>query len=128
MCLHDDDHSSSPLGQQTPQARSADERPQNARPGRRTFLRTAGLAGAGAAALGAVAAGPAAAAGAVNRPNRGREADAGWHPDQDSPRFTLAVMPDTQFLYWGTQGSINPEPQEESFRYIIANSGRGSAG
>ena len=37
-------------------------------------------------------------------------------------------MPDTQFLYWGTQGSINPEAQEESFRYIIANSGRGLDG
>jgi hypothetical protein len=35
-------------------------------------------------------------------------------------------MRDTQFLYRGTQGSINPEPQEESFRYIIANSGTGS--
>ena len=30
-------------------------------------------------------------------------------------------MPDTQFLYWGSQGSVNPEPQEESFRYIIDN-------
>ena len=45
-------------------------------------------------------------------------------PDADSPWFTLAVMPDTQFLYWGTQGSINPEPQEESFRYILANNGK----
>lgn len=39
---------------------------------------------------------------------RAREADAGRNPDQDSPRFILAVMPDTQFLYWGTRGSINP--------------------
>jgi hypothetical protein len=46
-----------------------------------------------------------------------------WQPDPDSPRFTLAVMPDTQFMYWGDQGSINPEPQEESFRYIIGESG-----
>ena len=35
-------------------------------------------------------------------------------------------MPDTQFLYWGSQGSINPEPQEASFRYIIDNSGDAS--
>jgi hypothetical protein len=36
-------------------------------------------------------------------------------------------MPDTQFLYWGSQGSVNSAPQEESFRYIISNSG-GRAG
>jgi hypothetical protein len=92
-------------------------------PDRRGFLRTAGLAGVGAAALGAVTAGPAAAAAAG--PAAGL--DAGWNPDPDGPRFTLAVMPDTQFMYWGSQGSVNPEPQEESFRYIIANSGKGSA-
>ena len=70
-------------------------------------------------------AGPAAAA--VSASNTAQDAGAGWNPDQDSPRFTLAVMPDTQFLYWGSQGSINSEPQEESFRYVIANSGDGSA-
>jgi hypothetical protein len=32
-------------------------------------------------------------------------------------------MPDTQFLYWGSQDSVNRAPQEESFRYIIDNSG-----
>jgi hypothetical protein len=52
---------------------------------------------------------------------RARNADAGWNPDQDSPRFILAVMPDTQFLYWGTRGSINPEPQEESASPTAAN-------
>ena len=93
-------------------------------PNRRAFLRTAGLTGAGVAALGAVTAGPAAAAGDAPAAGLG----AGWNPDPDSPRFTLAVMPDTQFMYWGSQGSVNPEPQEESFRYIIANSGKGSAG
>jgi hypothetical protein len=90
-------------------------------PGRRAFLRTAGLAGAGAAALGAVTAGPVAAASAAPASSRGLAA--GWNPDPDSQRFTLAVMPDTQFLYWGSQGSVNPEPQLESFRYVIANSG-----
>ena len=30
-------------------------------------------------------------------------------------------MPDTQFLYWAGQNSVNREPQEESFRYIIGN-------
>jgi Concanavalin A-like lectin/glucanases superfamily/Calcineurin-like phosphoesterase len=90
-------------------------------PGRRAFLRTAGLVGAGAAAVGpltAVTAGTASAAVSRSQVDIGR-----WNPDPESPRFTLAVMPDTQFLYWGSQGSINPEPQEESFRYVIDNSG-----
>jgi hypothetical protein len=30
-------------------------------------------------------------------------------------------MPDTQFLYRGSQNSVNRTPQEESFRYIIDN-------
>src|SRR5580693_2227094 len=95
-------------------------------PNGRAFLRTAGLAGAGvagAAALGVATVSPASAAGATAAGRAG----AAWNPDPDSSRFTLAVMPDTQFLYWGSQGSVNPEPQEESFRYIIANSGKGSA-
>src|SRR3984885_2597595 len=96
-------------------------------PNRRAFLRTAGLAGAGAATLGAVTAGPAAAASAATGGRSLASLGADWNPDPDSSRFTLAVMPDTQFLYWGTQGSVNPEPQEESFRYIIANSGSRSA-
>jgi hypothetical protein len=92
-------------------------------PNRRGFLRTAGLAGAGAAgaaALGAMTASPASAAAVDTRASRRA---GGWDPDTESQRFTLAVMPDTQFLYWGSQGSVNPEPQEESFRYVIANSG-----
>src|SRR5215472_15147058 len=126
MCLHDGYSSSSQLSNgHSPHDHPSDGQPSTG-PGRRTFLRTAGLAGVGAAAFGAVTAGPAAAA--VSSSNAAQNADAGWNPDQDSLRFTLAVMPDTQFLYWGTQGSINPEPQEESFRYIIANSGKRSAG
>jgi hypothetical protein len=42
---------------------------------------------------------------------------AAWRPDPDSPQFTLAVMPDTQFLY--SYPSITPEPQLASFRYIL---------
>jgi hypothetical protein len=94
--------------------------PPNWKPGRRAFLRTAGLAGAGAAALGA---GTAASASATTTNEAGAAKTGEWKPDAESLQFTLAVMPDTQFLYWGTQGSINPEPQEESFRYIISNSG-----
>jgi hypothetical protein len=89
-------------------------------PDRRTFLRTAGLAGAGAAALGSLPL-PAFAADTRQRRNVGR-----WNPDPDSLQFTLAVMPDTQFLYWGSQNSINSVPQEESFRYVINNSGNQS--
>jgi hypothetical protein len=121
MCLQPYDSSSKQASDGTcSHDHSSTEQPP-AGPGRRSFLRTAGLAGVGAAALGGLTAGPAAAA--VISPSAARNADAGWNPDQDSSRFTLAVMPDTQFLYWGTQGSVNPEPQEESFRYVIANSG-----
>ena len=87
---------------------------------RRSFLRAAGLAGAGAAALGAGALGagglldPQPALAAINNESFGRSA---WQPDADSPRFTVAVMPDTQFLYFAP--SIMPEPQLASFRYIV---------
>jgi hypothetical protein len=81
---------------------------------RRDVLRTAALAGAGAVAAGSLGtAAPAQAAETAER--RGRQ------PDPASAQFTLAVMPDTQFLYWGSQNSINPAPQEASFRYIIDN-------
>src|SRR5690242_7768217 len=116
MCLPDGDNSSQPSNGHAPHAHShspeGHEGQPSAGPGRRSFLRTAGLAGVGAAALGAITAGPARA---DTTANAAQTAGGGWNPDQDSPRFTLAVMPDTQFLYWGSQGSINPEPQEESF-------------
>jgi hypothetical protein len=83
---------------------------------RRGFLRSAALAGAGAAALGPLGAVPAFG-------DESRRADGRWQPDPVSRRFTLAVMPDTQFLYWGSQHSIDPAPQEASFRYVIDHSG-----
>lgn len=86
-------------------------------PSRRGFLRTAALAGAGAAAFGGAA--PAFAADTQG----GRTGAGRWNPDPDSRQFTLAVMPDTQFLYWGSQNSVNPAPQQESFRYVIEHSG-----
>ncbi|MGV9349605.1 LamG-like jellyroll fold domain-containing protein [Streptomyces spiralis] len=105
MCTHADTPSHEPAGQS-----------------RRGFLRNATLAGAGAAALGigapllgAPAADAAGSAGAGT-----------WNPDPEALQFTLAVMPDTQFLYWGSQDSVNRTPQGESFRYIIRNSGRGT--
>lgn len=92
---------------------------------RRAFLRNAGLAGAGAAALTTVGAGAASAA--PDRPAQPDSPGTGrWNPDPDSPQFTLAVMPDTQFMYWGSQGSVSPAPQQASFRYIIEQSGDSS--
>jgi hypothetical protein len=87
---------------------SPHHRPDESRSGasRRSLLLGAGLAGAAVAGLAAVA--PASAAG---RPS--------WQPDTDDPRFTLVVMPDTQYLFDGA--SIHPAPVEASFRYLLAN-------
>ena len=87
--------------------RDHDEAPTG--PSRRAFLRSAALAGTGAAALGTLS------AAATGNPG----GDGRWEPDPAGPQFTLAVMPDTQFLYWGSQNSIHPAPQEASFRYIV---------
>nr|WP_206326759.1 LamG-like jellyroll fold domain-containing protein [Streptomyces sp. S3(2020)] len=40
-----------------------------------------------------------------------------WRPDTDSRRFTLAVMPDTQYLFDGP--SIDKAPVEASLRYFL---------
>lgn len=80
--------------------------------GRRTFLHTAGLVGAGVAMTGLEAAPPAAAAPA----SRAAGAPA-WHPDPDSLRCTVAVMPDSQYLF--DSESIHPAPVEASFRYLL---------
>ncbi|KAA2250976.1 Tat pathway signal sequence domain protein [Solihabitans fulvus] len=79
---------------------------------RRSFLRATGLAGAGAAVLGLAGVAPASA--------EDQSADSSgqsWRPDQDNPRFTLAVMPDTQYLF--DQDSIHPAPVEASLRYLL---------
>src|SRR5689334_3501296 len=99
MCLPDGDNSPSQPSNGHASHEHSPSRQSPTGPGRRGFLRTAGLAGVGAAALGAITAGPALAA---TPSNAAQNAGAGWNPDPDSPRFTLAVMPDTQFLYWGT--------------------------
>lgn len=93
--------------------------------GRRDFLRNAALTGAGAAAVsvGSAALGGAPAF-AADAPDAAKTGKVGpWRPDPTALQFTFAVMPDTQFLYWGSQDSVNRTPQEESFRYIINNSG-----
>jgi hypothetical protein len=83
----------------------------DARLSRRMVLRGAGLAGAGAAALGLLPALPAAAAPAGQLP--------ALRPDPDSPRFTLAVLPDTQFMFDEDRG--NPAPLNATLRWILAN-------
>jgi hypothetical protein len=81
-------------------------------PNRREVLRSAAVAGVGAAAFGSLAA---------SAPVVARET--ANDRDHAAPQFTLAIMPDTQFLYWGNQNSINPAPQLESFRYVIESAG-----
>ncbi|SDS28830.1 LamG-like jellyroll fold domain-containing protein [Microlunatus soli] len=88
---------------------------------RRGFLRGAALAATGTAAVvGEAAIGRTPALADDNERSAGTGS---WRPDATAEQFTLAVMPDTQFLYWGSQDSIDRKPQEESFRYIIDNSG-----
>ncbi len=84
---------------------------------RRSFLRAAGLAGAGAAALGAGAGGLLDSQSALAAINPQTLGSGRWDPDGERPRFTVAVMPDTQFLYFAP--SIMPAPQLASFRYIV---------
>jgi hypothetical protein len=75
---------------------------------RRTVLRTAGLVGIGTVAASTKAS-------AANAASADRTAS--WRPDPDSPRFTLAVMPDTQYLFDADR--IHPEPLVASFDYIL---------
>ena len=78
--------------------------------GRRSFLRATALLGAaataGVALPGVAEAAPISAAG-----------KASWRPDTASRRFTLAVMPDTQYLFDGP--SIDKAPIEASLRYLL---------
>ncbi|MFF3918596.1 LamG-like jellyroll fold domain-containing protein [Streptomyces sp. NPDC001852] len=73
--------------------------------GRRGFLRAAALLGAAATA-------------GVGLPAVAEAAGPGGRlPDTNSRRFTLAVMPDTQYLFDGP--SIHPAPLEASLRYLL---------
>jgi hypothetical protein len=75
--------------------------------GRRSFLRATALLGAAATAGVALPTAAEAAPATVT----------GWRPDPDSRRFTLAVMPDTQYLFDGP--SIDKAPVEASLRYLL---------
>ncbi|MEK2494481.1 LamG-like jellyroll fold domain-containing protein [Kitasatospora purpeofusca] len=98
--------------------------------GRRRFLRGAGLlgAGVGTAGLGLLGAAPAHAAGPG--PAGGSDASGAgsgkakkpagkqrWQPDPDARRFTLVVMPDTQYLF--DQDRIHPAPVEAALRHVL---------
>ncbi|MEV6504549.1 LamG-like jellyroll fold domain-containing protein [Streptomyces sp. NPDC051642] len=78
--------------------------------GRRSFLRATALLGAAATAGAALP--TAAEAAPFSAPTT-----ASWRPDTDSRRFTLAVMPDTQYLFDGP--SIDKAPIEASLRYLL---------
>jgi hypothetical protein len=75
---------------------------------RRGFLRAGGLAGAGAVALSTIGL-PSARAAAAPTPV--------WRPDPESPRFTVVVMPDTQYMF--DDASIHPDPVDASLRFIL---------
>ncbi|MFE1883125.1 LamG-like jellyroll fold domain-containing protein [Streptomyces diastatochromogenes] len=75
--------------------------------GRRGFLRATALLGAAATA-------------GVALPTAAEAAPASashWRPDPESRRFTIAVMPDTQYLFDGP--SIDKAPVEASLRYLL---------
>ncbi|MFI6460665.1 LamG-like jellyroll fold domain-containing protein [Streptomyces sp. NPDC050538] len=90
---------------------------------RRTFLHRAGALGAGTAAAGLLGAAPAYANGGggdddpYGRTTMSLAPRGSWEPDPDNPRFTVVVMPDTQYMF--DQDRIHPVPMEASFRYVL---------
>ncbi|MDQ0584539.1 LamG-like jellyroll fold domain-containing protein [Streptomyces rishiriensis] len=72
--------------------------------GRRGFLRATALLGAAATA-------------GLALPATAEATSATWRPDPESRRFTLAVMPDTQYLFDGP--SIDRAPVEASLRHLL---------
>ncbi|ANS69302.1 hypothetical protein SLINC_7078 [Streptomyces lincolnensis] len=72
--------------------------------GRRSFLRATALLGAAATA-------------GIALPATAEAVSGGRRPNPDSRRFTLAVMPDTQYLFDGP--SIDKAPVEASLRYLL---------
>ncbi|MFB6703999.1 LamG-like jellyroll fold domain-containing protein [Streptomyces sp. NPDC056333] len=83
-------------------------------PGRRSLLQAA-LAVPAVGAAGAVL-GTQSAQAATGQPST---AGSGTHRfDAESPRFALAVLPDTQYLF--DADSADPEPLKETFHYLVA--------
>ncbi len=87
-----------------------DERPRSRDVARRTLLQAALGAPVAAAAAPAVLGTPSAQATEATAPG-------GGPVDAHSPRFTLAVFPDTQYLL--DEGGSDPEPVRETLRHLI---------
>ncbi|MFG3715426.1 LamG-like jellyroll fold domain-containing protein [Micromonospora sp. NPDC047730] len=79
-------------------------------PSRRSLLQVLGLFGASAAA-GTVLSPAGAHAAEAGNPESGRQ------PDPHAPRFTLAVIPDTQYLFDGDRG--DPAPLRAAFQHLV---------
>ncbi|MHA4817479.1 LamG-like jellyroll fold domain-containing protein [Streptomyces aculeolatus] len=92
---------------------------QRTRLDRRALLQTA-VAVPAAGAVAALAADPAAAAGGAAPGAAGAGGRHGY--DAESPRFVLAVLPDTQYLF--DADSADPEPLRATFRYLTAERGQ----
>lgn len=83
---------------------------------RRRILQ-AGALGAGAALVPAVS-GPVPAAATPGTDQNSRSSSSHGSPGQaDNPRFTIAVVPDTQYLFDGDRG--DPAPLTATFEYLI---------
>jgi hypothetical protein len=81
-------------------------------PSRRSFLQGAGLVGAGLVGGGAAGA----LVPALDLAGRGDDRSGAGH-DPASPRFTLAVIPDTQYLFDGDRG--DPAPLAATLNWIL---------
>jgi hypothetical protein len=79
--------------------------PPGGRPSRRAVLRGAGLAGAGVAV------------GGLAPPSLAATGGTGSRLGDDDPRFTLVVVPDTQYLFDADRG--DPEPLEAALWYVV---------
>ncbi|AXK33516.1 Tat pathway signal sequence domain protein [Streptomyces armeniacus] len=89
--------------------------------GRRTLLQTA-VAVPAAGAVTAVGTAQAAEAQAQTQAQaQAQAAGRGRGGDSESPRFVIAVLPDTQYLF--DADSADPEPLRETFRYLVAERG-----
>ncbi|MFJ8186547.1 LamG-like jellyroll fold domain-containing protein [Streptomyces sp. NPDC096105] len=80
---------------------------ESGQPGRRRFLQAAvTLPAAGSIVLGSGV-----------TPGHAATASRSGRFDRDSPRFALAVLPDTQYLF--DADSADPEPLRATFRYLV---------
>ncbi|MEF9907447.1 LamG-like jellyroll fold domain-containing protein [Streptomyces sp. P9-A2] len=84
-------------------------------PGRRSLLQAAVVVPAAGAAASVAGAGTADAAPRTGTGTRGGRFD------EDSPRFSVAVLPDTQYLF--DADSADPEPLRATFRYLASERG-----